>query len=303
MLAGLLLTLVALAGCAQPIALPSGLNLPAAQATEAAAAAADAPVAETAATTATAALPMPTETHNGIPVGFTAEGFPFRGDPNAPVTMIEYSDFQCPFCSRYFVQTEPALNEAYVQDGKLQVIFRDFPIVELHPNAPAAHIASLCVAEQGAALYWEIHDQLFRTQSEWSNSTDPAPVFERLAEEAGVDMTAYKACMEDANCATGPDRRRHRRGPGAGISGTPSFQFVGSAGDKYLLVGAQPFEQFAAYVDALAAGEKPPVALKSSPKVQPRFPSGLPPKAGSLTRNGQATTWRAINTGAARMPR
>ena len=269
--ASLLLTLLVLAGCSQPIALPSGLNLPVAQVTEAAAA--EAPAAETAATTTADTAPMPTETYNGVPVGFTAEGFPFRGDPNAPVTMIEYSDFQCPFCARHFVQTEPAINETYVRDGKLQVIFRDYPIVGLHPNAPAAHIASMCVAEQGAALYWEIHDQLFRTQSEWSNSVDPAPVFERLVEEAGVDMTAYRACLEKADAKQALIDVALAEGQTAGVSGTPSFQLVSSAGDEYLLVGAQPYEQFAAYVDALVAGEKPPVAAEEQ---QPQGETEIP---------------------------
>ena len=182
--ASLLTTLVALAACAQPITLPGGLTLPTAQAPVAAGA--EEVITPTVAAPAAAQVPIPTETHNGIPVGFTPEGYPFRGDPNAPVTILEYSDFQCPFCARHAVQTEPAINDAYVRDGQVRVIFRDFPIVELHPNAPAAHIASLCVAEQGAVPYWEMHDQLFRTQSEWGNATDPAPVFERLAEEAGA---------------------------------------------------------------------------------------------------------------------
>ncbi|MGL4648568.1 MAG: thioredoxin domain-containing protein, partial [Caldilineaceae bacterium] len=67
------------------------------------------------------------ESFNGLPVGFTDEGWPFRGNPSAPVTMYEFSDYQCPFCNRYFVQTEPAINETYVQSGQLRVVFRDLP--------------------------------------------------------------------------------------------------------------------------------------------------------------------------------
>ena len=115
---------------------------------------------------APAVLDVATGTHKGIPVGFTAEGFPFRGQPDAPVTIREYSDFECPFCVRHFVQTEPALMDAYLSSGQVRVIFRDFPIESLHPNAPAAHVASLCVAEQGAEKYWEMHDKIFQTQSE-----------------------------------------------------------------------------------------------------------------------------------------
>lgn len=203
-------------------------------------------------------LPIPTETYNGLPVGFTSEGFPFRGDPNAPVTMVEYSDYQCPFCARHFVQTEPALNESFVRTGQMKVIFRDFPIEGLHPNAPAAHIASLCIADQGAPLYWEMHAKLFQTQNEWGNSDDPLPVFERLATEIGADLEAYSACMENDQAAKQAlVDAAIAEGQAAGVSGTPSFNFIGGPDGQYLLVGAQPYEQFAAYVEALAAGEAP----------------------------------------------
>jgi protein-disulfide isomerase len=206
-----------------------------------------------------------TETYQGMPVGFTPEGYPFRGDPNAPVTMYEYSDYECPFCARHFVQTEPALNDALVRTGQLRVVFRDFPIEQLHPNAFAAHIASLCVADQGAALYWEMHSRLFQTQKEWANLSDPLPVFERLAGESGAAIELYRQCME-----TEQDAKRAFinaaivEGQRAGVSGTPSFSFVGADGEAYLLVGAQPYERFAAYVEALAAGEAPLGAERAS---------------------------------------
>lgn len=226
--------------------------------------AADAPAAAAVATEAateaptTEPLPIPTETYNGIPVGFTEEGYPFRGDPNAPVTMVEYSDYQCPFCARYFVQTEPALNESFVRSGQLQVIFRDFPIEGLHPNAPAAHVASLCVADQGAPLYWQMHAKLFQSQNEWSNLSDPAPVFERLATEIGADVDAYNACLEnDQDAKQAFIAASIAEGQGVGVSGTPSFNFLGGPDGQYLLVGAQPYEQFAAYMESLLAGEAP----------------------------------------------
>jgi protein-disulfide isomerase len=256
------------------------------EATEEAATEATTSATEEAAAPATpAAPPVASGEWEGMQVGFTAEGYPFRGDPNAPIIMYEYSDFQCPFCARYFVQTEPAINENYVRTGKVRVVFREFPIEELHPNAPAAHRASLCVAEQGADLYWEMHNKLFQTQTEWSNSTDPLPVFERLAEEAEADMDAYKQCittadvdkqpMVDAGLAAGQE---------AGVSGTPSFSFVGADGVPYLLVGAQPYDQFALYIDSMLAGEKPPVAE-------------------SQTRSAWASTWRETSTVAIPTPR
>ena len=75
-------------------------------------------------------------TYQGTPVGFTDEGYPYRGDPDAPVTLTEYSDYLCPFCARHFGQTVPTLIERYVQTGQVQYVFRDMPLVSLHPTAP-----------------------------------------------------------------------------------------------------------------------------------------------------------------------
>ena len=207
-----------------------------------------------------AAPPVASGEWEGMQVGFTAEGYPFRGEPNAPITMYEYSDYQCPFCARYFVQTEPAINDNYVRTGKVRVVFRDFPIKELHPNAPAAHQAILCVAEQGADLYWAMHNKLFQTQTEWSNSSDPQPVFDRLADEAGADVDAYQQCMTTAETEKQPIIDAGlAAGQELGVSGTPSFFFVGPDGVSYPLVGAQPYDQFALYIDSMLKGEKPPV--------------------------------------------
>jgi protein-disulfide isomerase len=286
-LGALLLVAMTVAACAQPIApvAPAGSAGTAADAaataTEEATAEAGAEATvtateevtaeattETAAETATEAAALPTPAlppvasgeWEGMQVGFTAEGYPFRGEPNAPITMYEFSDYQCPFCARYFVQTEPAINDNYVRTGKLRVVFRDFPIKELHPNAPAAHRAILCVAEQGADLYWAMHNKLFQTQTEWSNSTDPQPVFERLADEAGVAMDAFKQCMTTAEQEKQPIIDASlAAGQKAGVSGTPSFFFVGADGVSYPLVGAQPYDQFALYIDSMLKGEKPPV--------------------------------------------
>jgi len=200
------------------------------------------------------------ETHKGIPVGFTAEGYPYRGSPDAPITMYEYSDFQCPYCNRYFIQTEPALDESYVRSGEVRVIFRDFPLVELHPNAPPAHVAALCIADQGAALYWTMHARLFQTQSEWNQLPDPASYFAELAAEVGADMDQYSACMtsgeKEAVVAQGIEEAREQ-----GFSGTPSFLFVREATDEaFPLVGAQPYDQFAGMIDTLVAGGTPRTA-------------------------------------------
>ena len=105
-------------------------------------------------------------------VGFNEDGFPYLGDPDAPVTLVEFSDYLCPFCGRHFAQTTPQLIDQYVRTGQVNLVFHDFPLVELHPTAPSGHAAALCVSEQGAALFWEYHDALFARQAAWSSVPD-----------------------------------------------------------------------------------------------------------------------------------
>ena len=251
--------LLLLAGCAvQPID-PAAVS----DTGGAAVAATEAPAEEAAAAPALVAT-GDEEMFNGVPVGFTAEGHPYRGSLDAPVVMYEYSDFQCPFCQRYFVQTEPAMNESYVRNGTLRVVFRDFPLEQLHPNAPAAHEASLCVADQGAALYWGMHNELFRTQQEWAQNPDAAAYFATLAESVGADMDAYNACIASGEKAA-VVQASVADAASLGFTGTPSFRFVNAATDEsFDLVGAQPYDAFSGFVDAIAAGEAPPQAQAES---------------------------------------
>jgi protein-disulfide isomerase len=198
------------------------------------------------------------ETYNGMPAGFTQEGYPYLGDPNAPVTMIEYSDYLCPFSGRYYTQTMPALLEKYVRTGKVTYVYRDFPIASLHPTASMGSVAAACVGEQGAAAFWAMHDEIFNAQNEWGNLQDPTGFLTDLAGMIGTDMTAYDECMTSGR--ENPLVEEGIAGAKAlGFNGTPSFQFVSNKdGETYQLVGAQPVEVFTEWLDALISGEKPP---------------------------------------------
>lgn len=205
------------------------------------------------------------ETYRGLPVGFTADGRMFRGDPDAALVMIEYSDFQCPFCNRYFVQTEPALDEAFVRSGDVMVVFHDFPLAQLHPLALQAHAALLCVADQGsAATAWQMRGELFRSVNEWGSSANPAAVYVRLAEEVGSDADAVADCLA-AGTFDDEVQARVAAAMGQGFSGTPSFQFVrrDDAG-VFQLIGAQPYDSFAELMELLLAGESPQMAQAES---------------------------------------
>ncbi len=218
------------------------------------------------------------DTYQGTPVGFTADGYPFRGNPNAPLTLVESSDYLCPFCARYFGQTLPALVERYGRTGQVQFVFHDFPLASLHPTAPRGHEATLCMAEQGAARFWLMHDKLFQTQPLWSRLPDPGSFLAEVAKKLGADLPAYEQCM----AAGGKDAQVQQHvaaGQALGFNGTPSFQFVQHASGKtYTLVGAQPVEVFTQWLDALLAGREPPQAQEAQQPDKPELPFWATPE-------------------------
>lgn len=221
----------------------------------------DSTVAEAPATLPQISTPSTGETYRGLPVGFTDDGRVYRGDIDAPLVLIEFSDYQCPFCNRYFVQTEPALDEAYVRSGDVLVVFHDFPLEQLHPQAPLAHAATLCVAEQGSAAdVWELRSEIFRGVNDWGTSSDPLSALARLTEAVGADAEAMLDCME-ADTYGAEVQARVAQAAEAGFSGTPSFQLIRRTDNEvFQLVGAQPYDQFAGLIDAVLAGDTPVTA-------------------------------------------
>jgi protein-disulfide isomerase len=219
------------------------------------------------------------EIYQGTPVGFTAEGDPFRGDPEAPLTLVEYSDYLCPFCEAYFRRALPTLVEKYVRTGQVKFVLRDFPLASLHPTAPKGATAARCVGEQGAARYWQMHDALFQAQQQWNQLPEPTAFLAGLARKAGADMTAYERCI-----ALGRKEALVQQsvvaGQALGFTGTPTFQFVHRASGKtYTLVGAQPVDVFSNWIDTLLAGKEPAQAKQPEKPELPLWakPEGLAP--------------------------
>lgn len=118
-----------------------------------------------------------------------------RGDPNAPVTVIEFADFECPGCAQFALVTEPDVMSRLVDMGEVQFRFMDFPL-DIHPNAPAAHNAAHCANEQGR--FWEMHDAIFRSQGRWSTmaTRNPKKVLETIAKNVGLDMGQWNDCFD-----------------------------------------------------------------------------------------------------------
>src|SRR3989338_1627496 len=169
----------------------------------------------------------------------TADDDAVLGNKNAPVTIIEFSDYQCPFCERFWSQTLPQIKQTYVDTGKVKIVFRDFPL-DFHPFALPAALAAECVKEKGGdEAYWKMHDKIFGNQA--SLSTDNLKQWARdLGYDIGncLDIAKYRAEVQ----------KDQQDGAAAGVRGTPAF-FVNGR----LISGAQPFSAFQQAIDAALA--------------------------------------------------
>ena len=163
---------------------------------------------------------------------------PAKGPNDAKVTIVEFSDFQCPFCSRAEASVDQVM-EKYA--GKVKLVFRHFPL-SFHANAPKAAEASMCANEQGK--FWEMHKQLFANQQALSIDD-----LKKHAASIGLDQAKFDQCLDSGSMKAGVDKDT-AAGAEAGVSGTPAFFINGK-----LLSGAQPFSEFQKVIDAeLAKG-------------------------------------------------
>lgn len=154
--------------------------------------------------------------------GKTADGFYFRGETDAPVTVVEYADFQCPACAA-FVQSSvyQQLKGSYVESGQVQYIFHDFPLPQ-HRNSPVAAESAYCAGEQGD--YWTMHERIFQTQQQWTrlSPSGARDFFGALAEQSGLDRAALESCLS-AGTFTSHVQGAYDSSVQAGINATPSF--------------------------------------------------------------------------------
>jgi len=174
-----------------------------------------------------------------------------KGSPTAPVTMYIMSDFECPYCGDFARTTFPIIEREYVATGKMKVVFVNMPL-PMHKNAePAAEVA-MCAAKQNK--FWEMHDLLFRNQSQWSDLDDPAPYLLGLADSAGVDRAALTACLQTK--ATRPLVQADYDGSvRTGAHATPSFYIEGG-----LMSGDEPIAVFRPILDSIIAAKAHPPA-------------------------------------------
>jgi protein-disulfide isomerase len=169
-----------------------------------------------------------------------------KGAHDAPVTIVELSDFQCPYCADFARNTLPALDSVYVRTGKVRMIFLNFPLPN-HGSSWVAAEAAMCAGAQGA--FWPMHDRLFATQQEWGGGSDAHEHFARYAADLSLDSDAFEWCVERDLMATllSVDLMQSVR---SGAGATPTFVING----RHVLSGAQPFTAFAEIIDPILAG-------------------------------------------------
>jgi protein-disulfide isomerase len=186
-----------------------------------------------------------------------------KGADSAQVTIIEISDFQCPYCREFAATTYRQIDSAYVRTGKARILYINLPL-STHREAFGAAEAAMCAGAQGK--FWEMHDRLFATQREWSNQTDATQRFERLAGELRLDMAAWRDCTANDRTASiiVADAMQAAE---ARINGTPTFILNGRGGQR-ALSGAVPFDQFARELDAVLAGQPAPGQAPQTPPTQ-----------------------------------
>jgi protein-disulfide isomerase len=168
-----------------------------------------------------------------------------KGSPSAPITVYEMSDFQCPYCRRFALETFRALEREYISPGRVRWVFVNFPLTSIHANAVAAAATAVCAARQGA--FWPMHDLLYQHQETWAPLKQPGPFFVSLADSAGISKDKLVACVKSP-ATEGEIRFEAEGAERAGASSTPTFYIEGG-----LVTGAQPLPVFRQVLDSILA--------------------------------------------------
>lgn len=184
------------------------------------------------------------------------EGALTQGSSKAPVTLVEFSDFQCPFCARHVRDTLPQIQKDFIDTGKVRYVIRDFPIGSLHPDAAKAHEAVRCAGDQSKA--WEMRAALLLNQKDLSRAA-----LDLRAREVGLDGASFATCL-DSGRHTKAVQQDIDAGAAAGVTGTPTFLVAKAAPAAKeiratrVIVGAQPYGTFRDALEALLAPPEKP---------------------------------------------
>lgn len=179
---------------------------------------------------------------SGAKVEVSADDDPFLGSAKAKVSVIEFSDFQCPFCRRFWKETLPQIKKEYIDTGKIKFVYRDFPL-SFHAGAQAAAEGAECAEEQGK--FWEMHDKIFQGQDLKGQGTVDFNISDvkKWAAATGVDTAKFNQCLDSGKYSS-EVAKDQSDGLAAGVEGTPTIFVNGKP-----IVGAQPFSAFKVIID------------------------------------------------------
>lgn len=166
----------------------------------------------------------------------------FMGAKNAKVVLVEFSDFQCPFCRRFWKETLPSIKKDFIDTGKIKFVYRDFPL-NFHPAALPSAQGSECAREQGK--YWQFHDKIFQEQDSKGEGTITFTItdLKQWAAKIGLNAGEFNSCL-DSGKYTDEVQKDYNDGVKYGVSGTPTVFVNGKS-----IVGAQPYEVFKAAIE------------------------------------------------------
>ena len=170
---------------------------------------------------------------------FMENGSPILGDPNAPITMVEFGDYQCFFCNKFFHETEDVLLKNYVETGKVKVIFKDFTIIGA--DSIVAANAAHCASDQGK--FWEYHDTLYNHWTGENNGWASSNNLLQFAVELELDTDEFSKCMIDSK-HTPSIINSNQDAKDLGLTGTPAFFIIGPDNKVTKIGGAQPYDVF-----------------------------------------------------------
>jgi len=176
---------------------------------------------------------------NIISSTFMANGSPILGDPNAPITLIEFGDYQCHFCNVHFHNTEHSLLENFIGTGKVKMIFKDFTIIG--PDSINAAHGTHCANDQGK--FWEYHDILYNNWTGENNGWASSDNLLRFAQEVELNVDQWSDCMIDERYSQ-IISNSNKDARDLGITGTPAFFVIGPDNKITRISGAQPYESF-----------------------------------------------------------
>jgi len=170
---------------------------------------------------------------------FSANASPFLGDANAPITLVEFGDYQCFFCNKFFHETETNIIKNYVETGKVKIIFKDFTIIG--PDSITAAQATHCANDQGK--YWEFHDELYNRWAGENNGWASMEKLKQFAFDLGLDSEKFDQCLDSKKYASLVSSS-NTDAKTLGLTGTPGFFVIGQDNQITKIGGAQPFEVF-----------------------------------------------------------